>query len=187
MFHTPNIDKAALQAEAMHIPLIEQETSGVKEEELEDMKKAFEKAKREYGIQGIVVGALFSDYQQERVNRICDHLDLKTFAPMWHKEQTMLLCRMVDEGFHFILQKVAAYGLDKSWLNVSFDHAMIDRLVALQKKIGINTAGEGGEYETLVLDGPCFRKKLVIDKASIHESEGGVAQLVIEKIHLEEK
>ncbi|MBN2142324.1 hypothetical protein JW711_03250, partial [Candidatus Woesearchaeota archaeon] len=60
MFHTPNISLTKLQAEAIGLPLIEQETMGEKEKELEDLKRAIERAKVEFGAEGIVTGAVES-------------------------------------------------------------------------------------------------------------------------------
>src|SRR3989338_11472623 len=70
MFHTPNIDMATYQAEAMEIPIVLQETEGEKEKELSDLKKALQKAKEKYQIEGIVSGALYSNYQRGRIEKI---------------------------------------------------------------------------------------------------------------------
>ncbi|MEK6868358.1 MAG: diphthine--ammonia ligase, partial [Nanoarchaeota archaeon] len=103
MFHTSNIDLTTYQAQAMGLPLILQQTSGKKEEELGDLYEALKKAKEQYDINGIIVGALASDYQHERVNRVCEELQLKTFAPLWHKDQGMLLKEMIDLGFEIYI------------------------------------------------------------------------------------
>jgi len=36
----------------------------------------------------------------------------------------------------------------------------VDELLSLSKKFGINPAGEGGEYETLVVNAPFFKCRL---------------------------
>ncbi|MBU0761748.1 MAG: TIGR00289 family protein, partial [Candidatus Altiarchaeota archaeon] len=60
MFHTPNISMTRLQAEAIGLPNLVFETEGVKEEELADLEKAIEQAVKEYGVEGIVTGAIES-------------------------------------------------------------------------------------------------------------------------------
>src|SRR3989338_1738515 len=83
MFHIPNIELVKVQAEAMGIPLIFWETEGIKEEELEDLKKAIEIAKEKYKIEGVVSGAIASKYQKERIENICKELKLASVTPLW--------------------------------------------------------------------------------------------------------
>ena len=145
MFHTPNIQFVRQQAEALGLPLVAQATSGEKEKELDDLKKALQKAKDDYKIDGVVAGALASDYQQERVNRICEDLKLKTFAPLWHKDQDRLLREMIECGFEIIIQHIAAEGLSEKWLGRRMDKECYDDLLVLHQKFGMNPAGEGGD------------------------------------------
>ncbi len=173
MFHTPNIDITSYQAEAMQLPLLTQETSGEKEDELGDLYTALKRAKQEYNINGIIVGALASDYQHERVNRVCEELQLKTFAPLWHKNQAQLLKEMIDLGFEISISSIAADGLGEKWLGRKLDMHAYNDLLTLHHRIGLHPAGEGGEYESIVLYCPfLFQKKLQITKAEkIMESE----------------
>ena len=117
MFHTPNIDMATYQAEAMEIPIVLQETEGEKEKELSDLKKALQKAKEKYQIEGIVSGALYSNYQRGRIEKIAEELGLKVFCPLWHKDQELEMREILKNNFSFIFTQIAAEGLDKSWLN----------------------------------------------------------------------
>ena len=63
-------------------------------------------------------------------------------------------------------------------------HKHIDKLVDLNNQLGINIAGEGGEFETLVLNSPMFKKRLAIDKQSVVEENQHTARFVVEKAHL---
>ena len=172
MFHTPNIDMTRMQAEAIGLPLIEQETKGEKENELADLKAALILAKKEHRIDGVVTGALYSNYQRERIESIADSLGLKIFSPLWHMDQEMEMRNIIDAGFKIILSSVAAEGLNKTWLGRELGHKDVDKLVALNKKIGLNIAGEGGEFESLVVDGPMFKKKIqIVDAKIISDSQ----------------
>lgn len=184
MFHTPSIEMVKLQAKSIDLPLIEEVTKGEKEEELEDLRKALEKAKKKYKIEGIVVGALWSNYQRERVEKIADSLGLKIFAPLWHKDQEQEVKELLDHGFKFIITKVMAEGLDKSWLGREISKEDVEKLVELDKKFGFNVSGEGGEFETLMVDGPIFKKRINIIESSIIEESENVAELIIKKAEL---
>lgn len=170
MFHTPSISKTKLQAEVMNLPLIEVNTKGEKEIELNDLKDAIIEAKKKYKIEGIVTGAVESVYQASRIQKICDDLGLEVFNPLWQKNQIELLNDLIKNKFEVIIVAVAAEGFDTSWLGRKIDVNMIEELVKLNKKYGINPAFEGGEAESFVLNCPLFKKKLkVVNKRIIDD------------------
>ncbi len=187
MFHTPNVSLAKYQSEALDIPLIVVKTKGEKEEELKDLKKAIEKAKQKYNLDGIVTGALFSKYQWTRVDKICADLELMGLAPLWQMDQGDLLKELVKNKFRAIIVAIACDGLDKSWLGREIDKAIIKKLKQLKEKIGINMAGEGGEYESFVLDCPMFKKKIVVKDAKTEMENENTGVYVIRKVEFEEK
>ncbi|MEE9151562.1 MAG: diphthine--ammonia ligase [Thermoplasmata archaeon] len=175
MYHVPNIGLTRLQAEAMQIPMIFRTTKGVKEEELKDLKIAIEEAKQEYSIEGIVHGAIFSNYQRKRIDDICHELVIKSLSPLWKKKPKELLTEMVAEGFKIIISAVAAEGLGPKWLGKEIDDETIKELSDLHNTCYVCTAGEGGEFETLVLDAPFFKKKMkIIDAEKVWDGQSGI-------------
>jgi len=180
MFHSINIHLTEILAEGMDIPLIKQQTQGKKEKELEDLKDVLKNLE----IDGVVSGAIASEYQKTRIEKICNELAIKSFTPLWGKKQDEILKEIIDVGFEIIIVGVFAEGLDESWLGKKIDNESINELVEIKKKYLINEAGEGGEFETLVLDGPIFKKKLVLDEISKEwKRDHGV--LRVKKAHLE--
>ncbi len=109
---------------------------------------------------------------------------MKIFSPLWHIDQEKEMRQLIDEGFSIIFSSVAAEGLDKGWLGHTITSDDIDELVKLQKKYHINVAGEGGEFESLVLDAPFFSKKVIIDTAKTVEDDAGQSRYVIKQAHL---
>jgi diphthine-ammonia ligase len=175
MFHTPNISLTRLQAEAMDIPLVQQHTRGKKGKELADLKKAIIKAKEGMRIEGVVTGAVDSVYQAERVQKICNKLDLWCFNPLWKMDQRKLLEEVVSNDFEVIISGVFAYPLDELWLGKTIDKETIGRLLKLKEDFGISPSGEGGEIETTVLDAPFFKSKVhIIDSSVTYNSNSGV-------------
>ena len=167
MFHTPSISKVKQQAEVMNLPLITQETQGEKEEELKDLEEVIKKAKEKYNIQAIVTGALYSIYQASRIQKICDRLELKCFNPLWHKNELEYLNELIKNRFKVVITGVFAYPLDKSWLNKEINQEFIEDVKKFNEKYEIHPAGEGGEFETFVLDCPLFKKPLEITDSKI--------------------
>ncbi len=186
MFHTPNIDVTALQAEALELPLVSVETEGQKEVELNDLERAIAEAKSTYGIGGVVTGAVESVYQASRVQRICNRLDLWQFNPLWKMNQKQLLEDLIEKNFQVIISGVFAYPLDEKWLGKQISPQIIAQLVELQGKYGISPSGEGGEIETTVLDAPLFKRRIEVADSEI-EWKGSSGVYVIERARLVSK
>lgn len=162
MFHTPSIKRVKKQAKIMELPLLIKRTKGKKEDELKDLEKIISKAKKKFQIDTIVTGALHSEYQASRIQKICDKLNLKCFNPLWHKNEIKYLEELIKNKFDIIIIAVAAYPLDKSWLGKKINKQFIKEVKELQKKYKIHPAGEGGEFETFVLNCPLFRRGLKV-------------------------
>ncbi len=169
MFHYPNTDLTVMQARAAGIPLINVKSSGVKEEEVRDIRKALEPFRER--VSGVVVGALASKYQGERVESVCRDLGLDMVAPLWGMDPEELWKDLLDNGFRIMIVGVACDGLGKEWLGRIVDIKVLEELRALSQKHRFHLGGEGGEYETLTLDAPFFRKRLVVSKGEVEWKE----------------
>ena len=66
-------------------------------------------------------------------------------------------------------------------------HEDVDKLVKLNEKIGMNIAGEGGEFETLMVDGPIFKKRIIIIDSEIEIEKNHIAYFHIKEAKLESK
>lgn len=176
MFHIPNIELVKLQAKAIEIPLIFLETEGEKEEELVDLKEAIEIAKEKYMIDGIVSGAIKSNYQKERIENICKELKLKSITPLWHINEEIYLKELLM-NFNVIIVGIAAEGLKKDMLGMRIGLTFIDRM----RSLNVSPVGEGGEFETFVLDCPLFKKKIKIEEFEIKIENECTGQYIIKK------
>ncbi len=186
MFHTPNIDVTTLQAKALGLPLVSMVTEGKKEEELTDLEAAIIEAKEKFQIDGVVSGAVESAYQASRVQRICNHLNVWSFNPLWKHDQQMLLKTLVSKNFCVVISGVFAYPLDEKWLGARIDPLVIARLVQFQGQYGISPSGEGGEIETTVLDAPMFKQKIEIVNYAT-EARGNSGNFIIKEAQLVSK
>jgi len=182
MFHYPNIHLVDLFAEAVEIPLVKAETSGIKEKEVEDLKRLIEKL----DIEGVVSGAVASNYQKTRIEKVCKQLKLKSIMPLWHENELDILHEILDLKFKVIITGVYAYGFNRQWLGRKIDEKTVKALIELNRKYDVSLVGEGGEYETLVLDASFFKKKIHVVKAEkIWKDQSGY--FLITKAKLENK
>ncbi|MGV8171133.1 MAG: diphthine--ammonia ligase [Candidatus Woesearchaeota archaeon] len=174
MFHTPNIRWAETQARAAGIPFIVQKTAGEKEEELKDLESAIRKAKTKYHVQAIVTGAIASVYQASRVQAITNSLKLECFNPLWQRDQIEVLEELINKGFDIILVGTFGYGMDKL-IGRRIDRQFVEEIKILRDRLKINPAGEGGEFESFMLNAPYYKKPLNIVKHNIiKDSSGGI-------------
>ncbi|MBS7382313.1 MAG: diphthine--ammonia ligase [Candidatus Methanomethylophilaceae archaeon] len=182
IFHTPNLSIVPKMAEAMDIPMISVVSDGTEEGDMDALKDALEGL----DIDGVVVGALWSDYQWDRMNRVLGELDLIMLAPLWRKDQDMVYDEMVSAGIDAIIVGVFAEGLDGGWLGRHIDNTSKDELKALRSRYGISIMGEGGEYESMTLDSPMFKKRLMINSSNKNVKKG-VGTLDVTDVILEDK
>ncbi len=154
MFHHPNTKWCKWQAKAAGIKLHEIKVKH--ETELEELEKAI----RKLHVQGIVSGAVASEYQKQRIEVIGQRLGLPTYAPLWHKGSGVL--REMLEQMEVYLVSASAEGLDEKWLGKKLAAADVGRLEAM--KPPIHPFLEGGEGETFACDAPFFGKRIQILK-----------------------
>jgi diphthine-ammonia ligase len=166
MFHTPNIGLVELQAKAAGLPLVMVETAGEKERELEDLRTAIRIAQERYAIEGIVTGAILSVYQASRIQKICSDLGLWCFNPLWHTDQAEYMNELLDAGFLVIISGVFSAPFDASWLGRRIDADTISELTQIAGRYRITLTGEGGEFETFIVDAPFFKSRIEIEQAS---------------------
>ena len=186
MFHTPNVRWVPLQAEAAGLPLVQGETEGRKEEELADLSSVIRLAMDRHGIEGVVTGALQSLYQASRIQRICADLDLWCFNPLWHTDPHRYLQNLLSLGFRAVITGVFSSPFDASWLGRELDRDTIRELEVIACTHRITLTGEGGEYETFVLDAPFFRQRIVVQEAeTAYRTDRGVYRIT--RAALEEK
>jgi diphthine-ammonia ligase len=172
MFHTPSINCVVTQSKAMGVPLILRDSEGIKEKELEDLRDAISEAIENYEIEGVVTGAVESVYQASCIQKICNELGIECFNPLWQKDQIELLQDLIKEGFDVVISGVFAYPLGEKFLGRKIDGDFIEEMKELNKKYKINPAGEGGEFESFVLNCSLFESRLKIrDFEDIDEGE----------------
>lgn len=185
MFHVPCAEFTQYQARAMRLPLVQVRTPGVKEVELADLKRTLQELKSK-GVEGVVSGAIASEYQKKRVDNICRSLGLKSLAPLWGENPESLLREVILNKFEVIFVAVSAKGLDEKWLGRKLDRTSLEELKAISRKYGVHLSLEGGEGETFVLDCPLFKEKIIIlESRRVWKRDAGF--LEIQQVKLEAK
>lgn len=184
MFHSTNVGWTYLHAVSMGKAYYAFKTSGAKDEELEDLRRAFE-AMRSLGYGGVVTGAILSRYQMDRIAATAEGVGLKVLSPLWGLDQRELMYEYLRNNVVFMITQVAAKGLTREHLGWVIKGAEdVERLIKLSEKYGFNPSGEGGDYETFVLKAPIMKYPIKILDYDV-EWAGDSGRLLIKSAVLE--
>jgi ABC transporter with metal-binding/Fe-S-binding domain ATP-binding protein len=155
MFHHPNIKWCSSQAEAMGMPLTMVEAEGEREE---DELSAIKEGLRAMRADAVATGAIESEYQKQRIDKIAHELSIRSFSPIWRTGEALLSeqCAYLDT----LVVAVSAEGLGERDLGARFDAGFVARLKKMKPAISPHL--EGGEGETFVSNAPFFIKELKI-------------------------
>jgi diphthine-ammonia ligase len=157
------------------------------DDEVEILFHLLESIKEEFpDVRGVVSGAILSHYQRLRVEAVCHRLGLTSIAPMWQLKAEEVLSLVAAAGVDARLIKVATFGLTPAkHLGRSLLEAPLrNELLHLQKTVQLHAAGEGGEFESLVVDCPLFSTKkiqILETRTYVDAEQPDVAALAITK------
>ncbi|MBC8437956.1 MAG: diphthine--ammonia ligase [Euryarchaeota archaeon] len=118
-------------------------------------------------IDGLVTGALRSDYQKTRIEKMAEDLGIKSFSPLWHHDPKQHMEDLVHHGFEFILSSVSCDGLGENWIGRRIDRNSLKELQSLSVKHRFSIDGEGGEFETCVLNAPWMQKSIKLTTENV--------------------
>lgn len=182
IFHTPNAGLVPMIAEAMGIEFKGAVTDGTETGDMKALRSVLGGSEAD----GVIMGGIWSDYQWDRINSVCDDLGLMVYAPLWRKDQNLVYDEIESAGIEAIIVGTFAEGLDETFLGCRLDASCKERLIKAGERIGLSVTGEGGEYESLVLDSPMHGKRLVV-KRDRREAGRSTSLLTVEEAVLEPK
>jgi len=217
MYQTVGASILPLYAEALNLPLYRApingtahdharsySSTGVDSDETESLLPLLTRVKAAHPtLNAVSTGAILSDYQRTRIESVAVRLGLTPLGFLWQYpylppyEQASLLRDMAAVGQDARIIKVASGGLDERylWLNVADElGATLGKLVREMERfgglVGGAVLGEGGEYETLALDGPVpvWKRRIMVEEGEREVlRDGGVWSLRMSRARTEEK
>ncbi|MEE8186803.1 MAG: diphthine--ammonia ligase [Nitrososphaerales archaeon] len=168
LYHTHNLAIVEKIAEAIDIPWITIRAS--KEGELIALEEALSDLRVDY----LISGGIESFFQKRKFDEACRKANLRHYAPLWHKSPQEVYRKLTSFEIDAIIVSVAAYGLEEDWLGSHLTEDTIAKLLHAAERYRFNAVGEGGDLDTLVLDAPLFKKRLIpISATKIWEGDRG--------------
>ncbi|KRX39041.1 Diphthine--ammonia ligase, partial [Trichinella murrelli] len=201
MFQTVGHEGISTIAEALELPLISRTIHGsssnceieyfdTTNDEVEDMKQLLLEAKKLYNVEAVSSGAIASNYQKNRIDYICERIDLESLTYLWQRDQVALLNDMMEQQLDAVIVKTASMGLLPNVYLGKTVRESFEKFLQLKNDYGFNVCGEGGEYETMVVHCPLFKRRIVIEHVErvINESNciAPVGYLKIHRMRLQE-
>lgn len=178
MFQTVGHGAVGLYGECLGLPLYRRPLAGAalvqsmayetnSADEVEDLHALLAQVKAAHpDVEGVLSGAILSNYQRARVEHVCGRLGLTSLAPLWQRDQDVLLDAMIACGIDAILVKIASMGLKPDHLGRSLVH-MQPIVRELARTSACQVCGEGGEYESLTLDCPLFSHVIALGETRV--------------------
>ncbi|KAA8923397.1 diphthine--ammonia ligase [Thermoplasma sp.] len=162
MFHFPNVDMAGYVA-----GLLDLDHEFVSEDMFQE--RVFHYARD--GVRAMISGAIASEFQKTRLERMATEASMISYTPLWKIEQHRVIREILDAGIRAMIVSVSADGFGEEDLGREIDVRYLNHLRHIESRYGINITGEGGEYETFVFG--FGKKQLNVHGHRVWKGSGG--------------
>lgn len=161
-FHGADRAMLDLYGEALGIPMILCPTAG------ENYHLAFEEGLRKakaMGAEAAAFGDIDIEQNRQWEEDRCKRTGFVPHFPLWQKGRQENVYELMRLGYKCLIKSINATVLPKEILGKYID----EDSVAVMKSASIDICGENGEYHTLTVDGPVFKKPLTFQTGDILE------------------
>lgn len=164
-FHGIEAKLIKLQSELIGLPLIQKEVTADMQQYEKEFKEAVSALKE---IKSMVFGDIYLLDHLNWVERVCRDLNIKAVEPLWGVAPLKLMEEFVDLGFKAVVVSCQADKFGKDFVGREVSKSLIKEL----ESKNICPCGENGEFHTLVVDGPIFKRSIEIVESEPVLKEG---------------
>ncbi|MDR1993668.1 MAG: diphthine--ammonia ligase [Nitrososphaerota archaeon] len=181
-FHLIHSDLIDAQAKATGVAIFKKITTPQTYEI--DFKTALTDLKTK-GAQGLITGDICEAIGHESgwLDRICKEVGLTPIKPLWLGNTNQIYLNYLKTGLKATVVRTNK-NLSIDWLGRTLDHSFY---TDIQKHPEIDPCGEGGEYHTLITDGPDFKQKIQLIETEKKRLDNGSGYLEIKKWKVTQK
>lgn len=136
------------------------------------MKESYEEGiaslQNQYGIETLITGDIdeienHGNWIEERSQKSGMHVH----NPLWKKNRKELLNELIHLNFSVIFTLVKKPFFNANWVGRKIDLEVVREL----EKLEVDLCGENGEYHTMVLNAPFFRKEISRQSFQVKEED----------------
>ena len=158
--HGIKTDVLRMQAEAMGLPIVQPRSSWETYEA--EFKKALSGLK-DKGVEAGIFGDIDLEGHREWVERVSRESGMEAVLPLWgEKNRKNLIEELIEAGIETVVVATKKDLLGPEWLGRHIDRDFIRDISEIKD---VDMSGENGEYHTLVVSGPIFKKRINIVKS----------------------
>lgn len=165
-FHGIEKKLIELQAQCIGLPLAQEETTADMQEYEKEFKQAVSRIRND--AQAMVFGDIYLLEHESWVMRVCKDIGITAVEPLWNRTPQDVFKEFINLGFKAIVVSCQADKFDSSFLGRQLDNDILQELITRK----ICPCGENGEFHTLVVDGPIFKRSITITRSSPILKEG---------------
>jgi diphthine-ammonia ligase len=125
--------------------------------------------KDDHSVQVIVTGDmdLVGTMQRNWIEECAECAAVGVYLPLWKADRETVLREVIDNGFRVVFSCVKTPYFDASWIGRFLDQSALDDLrklclVKYENVKPLDLGGENGEYHTMCVDGPLYRRNVQI-------------------------
>ncbi|MHA2239939.1 MAG: Dph6-related ATP pyrophosphatase, partial [Candidatus Hodarchaeales archaeon] len=164
LYHVPNSSQVSIIAKMLNLPLI---NVNLVEKDWKDETFKLTRAIIESKSEAIITGGIRSEFQRFRFNRAAQKANVKCFNPLWRLSPRKLINELILNKFEILIISVSSMGFGRSLLGKKITPEIISELQSNEFISELALLGEGGEYESFVVDAPFYPKKIKIVESII--------------------
>ncbi|NLE03925.1 MAG: diphthine--ammonia ligase, partial [Crenarchaeota archaeon] len=121
---------------------------------------------KQKGVEGLITGDIYevANHEKHWLERVCEEVGLIPIRPLWQLDTKKIFKDYILEGFKSTVVRTKLSALDEKWLGRELNQQFYNDI---QKYPQVDPCGEGGEYHTVVTDGPNFKNAIKLIKTQI--------------------
>lgn len=180
LWHYATVELTKLSAEALEVPLVYIKCEKVgPEEEAKELVHAL----KGLDADALVIGGVGLQKTQIRaIYSVAKSFGKELILPYEGYTSEEMIKEEIRLGLNMVITSVAANGLDENWLGRRLDHRTIEDLKKISLTYGFDILGEGGHYDTFVLDAPFFKRSIkILDSEKVWDKRLGCGYLDVRK------
>lgn len=145
---------------SLGIPMTLLKTDGEHYEQ--NFEAALENFKRQ-GAEAVVFGDIDIREHYDWCHARCENVGLESAFPLWGEDRRAVVDELIDRDFEAMITIVNTRKLNAKYLGKILTCETVSQIVV----DGADACGENGEYHTLVVDGPLFKKPIRVSTQNI--------------------
>lgn len=184
LFHFATVEHTPIQADIFGIPhhLLSCDVADPKQEAA--IVKSFVE---NHPVDAVLLGGTgLQETQLRSIQQALHPLHIEVFAAHAEHDHDTIMEEMINKGYEIMVTQVASDGLPK-WLGSTLTKENFQELKKEAKQFGFHIGFEGGYADTFVLDGPIFKKKIVVDKFEKVMDDQYCGHIVFEQVSVAAK